>query len=1321
MAILTTTNQGLNFIGGTTFIQTGTSTVMSLQTSGNVGIGTPNPAAKLDVVGNIKSPTNSLSTTAAPTSFGVYTSEVRLIDTPNGGLKKCRVITDVYGEWILVGRFAASAMNTIANAATWGSVSGMTTGTAQNETTQFSADFGDSFPSEVRIMGATDFTSWRDTRTVDFVYKVPEGRKWKFFFSGGVENGMVQSTKFGWNINGAYDGFGRWVNTAQNFVRMSDGQVNNPSAAYTTATANAFAWDTADDAKITVSATRVFSGQDTFETAGFGNDDNIYGFFDEYPNETSNMQGGVDFSSAAWVLIKLPEGASGSGGSGTNYWAANGNDISNTNSGNVGIGTTSPEILLTLSKTTNNTSLGFFNTGTNAANRNWTVGSNDQLFGDFVIKTSNAIGGNPISAGVARLYISPTGNVGIGTDSPLGKLQVTLPAYDNEDTNSQQAIFGVDNGGGLRIGYNETSNKGYINVLKPAVAWGSLVLQSGGGNVGIGTTSLTVPLEVNGGAMLTNQRVDNAEKYPIGHYQPGETLFEIDTTWTDAQLRKYFGNNNVSWNADADAPGGYAIYINGGVSVGGEYGSGFPYIPVDDDGIYYMECYIKNVGTSQSHYMGSNEYNESFASTGGNPGSYGYWVMSNTNPGSSWTKVSGYITDRNASQTGKFELGTKYWTPLALFNYGAGSGTRACLISGWKVVRVDSPGDRYFDSKVYINAGASIPNRSEEFQVTGRQIITNTGTNSAALYLGYNSSGSNTIQLGRGRTADGLSYIDLNGEVMSAGDYGFRIMRRAGVNAVTDLIQVGTGNLTINASNGANTVFTNTNVGIGTTGPAAKLHVKESSGSTSQIKMSAASNEANYGYLTMTDNTVNTAKLTFGTTYGYNTPVPAMTVWNGMVGIGTTSPLAGLDISNTNASIYQQWSYDNPGANNYNLQLTETVTSGNVRFVFDQKNAGTQYSDVLVFNQGKIGMGTDEPDGQLNISKSTSGITPALTLTNNQYGAADNTGSSIRFQGYSLFNPGSSNPRYSEIIGVNGSGSVPKRIDFKFTADADVKTPLSVLQTGNVGIGTTSPDAKLEVAGGSTGIRLSNVGDSGAYDSIEMTYNGYNSGTPEMKFRPTQTPGSGNINSYFRFINSNGNSTTANNRANITVDNQVGIGPTGIFTSNHILNLSGTGIAIKNDTNGSSNNWSSIKNTAAASGSNLVFLTATGTNIMDDTGRLGIGVTGPSYKLDVAGTIRATGDVIAYSDARVKDNVVTIGNALEKVTQLRGVSYTRNDVDDTTTKIGVIAQEVLEVLPEVVQEDDEGKYSVAYGNMVGLLIESIKELKAEVDELKSRL
>ncbi len=82
------------------------------------------------------------------------------------------------------------------------------------------------------------------------------------------------------------------------------------------------------------------------------------------------------------------------------------------------------------------------------------------------------------------------------------------------------------------------------------------------------------------------------------------------------------------------------------------------------------------------------------------------------------------------------------------------------------------------------------------------------------------------------------------------------------------------------------------NLGIGTTIPGAKLHIKEASGSTSQIRMSAESNEANYGYLTMLDNTVNTAKLTLGTTWGYNTPVDAMTIVNGTVGIGTDAPSA---------------------------------------------------------------------------------------------------------------------------------------------------------------------------------------------------------------------------------------------------------------------------------------------------------------------------------------------------------------------------------------------------------------------------------------------
>ena len=115
----------------------------------------------------------------------------------------------------------------------------------------------------------------------------------------------------------------------------------------------------------------------------------------------------------------------------------------------------------------------------------------------------------------------------------------------------------------------------------------------------------------------------------------------------------------------------------------------------------------------------------------------------------------------------------------------------------------------------------------------------------------------------------------------------------------------------------------------------------------------------------------------------------------------------------------------------------------------------------------------------------------------------------------------------------------------------------------------------------------------------------------------------------------------------------------------------------------------------------------------------GSGIIALTLDMSAGGAATFSSDVTAFSDERLKENIETIPNALDKVCQMRGVTFNRTDFDGEK-QMGVIAQEVEKIIPEVVKEDDtEDKIkSVAYGNMVGVLIEAIKDLKAEVDELK---
>lgn len=149
-------------------------------------------------------------------------------------------------------------------------------------------------------------------------------------------------------------------------------------------------------------------------------------------------------------------------------------------------------------------------------------------------------------------------------------------------------------------------------------------------------------------------------------------------------------------------------------------------------------------------------------------------------------------------------------------------------------------------------------------------------------------------------------------------------------------------------------------------------------------------------------------------------------------------------------------------------------------------------------------------------------------------------------------------------------------------------------------------------------------------------------------------------------------------------------------------------------------------NGAGTAGYVAKWTTATqlGSSVLQDDGiNIGVG-TAPSYKLHVNGRIKSDG-INETSDARLKKNIATIDSALEKLTQLRGVTFNwkanenKDRYFETTEQIGVIAQEIELVFPQLVYTDKQGFKSVDYSKLSAILIEALKDLFAKMQNMKT--
>ena len=322
--------------------------------------------------------------------------------------------------------------------------------------------------------------------------------------------------------------------------------------------------------------------------------------------------------------------------------------------------------------------------------------------------------------------------------------------------------------------------------------------------------------------------------------------------------------------------------------------------------------------------------------------------------------------------------------------------------------------------------------------------------------------------------------------------------------------------------------------------------------------------------------------------------------------------------------------------------------------------------------------------------------------------------------------------------------TVPHELKFIFDNMKKIFILVSLLSGfcfAQTGIGTTTPATKLHVKSNGATFRLE--GTDHTYmefypqgSSTRFGWIGYPStNVNDLTISSQNASGSliFNTNNSERFrINSSGLVGIGNTApiSTLTVGNATGTIPGEITLYPTTGSFEGGQINIKKSLVGSTVDWIIDQYGTSAAEARLRIFNTTEANgiIIKENGFIGMGTSNPTVRLQVAGDIIAN-SIAGSSDSRFKTNILPIENPLQKVLKLQGVTFDwktkefPNRMFSENRALGFIAQEVEQVIPEVVQTENstEGFKSVQYDKVVALLVEAIKEQQKQIEQLQQEV